>query len=398
MPYSIKGNSYIVDKLWGWEIEAIINSLNDFEIHIFAPFKPDYEIEFPFYIDTESVFFHPLPYFKPYYQNILDFCKKLPKIMFTILNHIKKEDIVQIPGTAYPPIGLLTNYILFFKNYKKRIAVLDADFIGDIGVYLDYESNISKKLLFYIIKNFYAELSNFHVKSTPLTFVFGDNLFERYKKYGNVKKVYGSWIKENDIIKSSQINKKIDDALKRDEIRLCFVGSLTTKKNPICAVNCAKILKARNIPFILDIMGEGPLKTKIKKQLKENNLNEQVFLKGIIPYGGPFYNKLRIYDAILIPNLSGEQPRIIFDALANGVIVIGSDILSFSIISSEVNGFLCNPNEPLCFANVIENIYKDKNRNLFEKLIYNGVQTANENTIEYIYNQRMEIIKKTFKI
>ena len=114
-------------------------------------------------------------------------------------------------------------------------------------------------------------------------------------------------------------------------------------------------------------------------------------LQGLVPYGEPFYNTLREYDAILVPNLSGEQPRVIFDAMANAVVVIGSNIRSLSsIIKSGVNGILCNPRNPKDFASAIQKLYEDKE--LQERIIHAGIKTIEENTIESIHMRRMKII------
>ena len=44
-----------------------------------------------------------------------------------------------------------------------------------------------------------------------------------------------------------------------------------------------------------------------------------------LPYGLPFYSLLREHDAIVVPSLTDEQPRVLFDALSQAVPVIGSD-------------------------------------------------------------------------
>src|SRR5262249_26033527 len=44
-----------------------------------------------------------------------------------------------------------------------------------------------------------------------------------------------------------------------------------------------------------------------------------------LPYGPQFLTFLEQYHAILVPSLSDEQPRIIFDAAARGVAVLASD-------------------------------------------------------------------------
>ena len=61
-----------------------------------------------------------------------------------------------------------------------------------------------------------------------------------------------------------------------------------------------------------------------------------------VPYGPEFFGKLSEYDALLVPSLSGEQQRILFDAFSQGVPVIASDTKGVrDVVEDGVNGFLC---------------------------------------------------------
>jgi glycosyltransferase involved in cell wall biosynthesis len=46
---------------------------------------------------------------------------------------------------------------------------------------------------------------------------------------------------------------------------------------------------------------------------------------GEVRYGPDFFRLVRRFDAVLVPSVSDEQPRIIFDAFSQAVPVIGSD-------------------------------------------------------------------------
>lgn len=391
IPFALTSDgAYAVNELWGWDLKAHLGVFSD--LHIFAPMDLYNRNKFVYTFPKNSITFHPLPNFKKTVQFLI----KSPKILYTFHKDIKKEDIVHSTGTAYPPLGLMANILCLFKGCKKRIVVFDADFISDLELRINLEKNLIKKLFLLTIKNFYSLVFKFCITHSPLTFVVGETLYERYKNYGNVVKIYASWVKEKDIISSIHLKEKIETFQKENEIKLCFAASLTPKKNPICAIEAAKFLKERGIPVTLHILGEGPMKQKLKELAEKYDLSNYVTFKGLVPYGKPFYETLRKYDAILIPNLSGEQPRIIFDAMANGVVVIGSDTKSFSVILSNINGLLCDPRDPESFALAVEKLYKYKDKKSVEKLIYAGIKTVRENTIESIHKKRMQIINNVF--
>jgi glycosyltransferase involved in cell wall biosynthesis len=150
------------------------------------------------------------------------------------------------------------------------------------------------------------------------------------------------------------------------------------------------------MPFKLSIFGEGQMKEELKELVKKYELGDHVTFKGLIPYGETFYNALREYDAILVPNLSGEQPRIIFDAMANGLVVIGSTNPFKGIIKSGINGILCDPRNPESFALAVQRLYED--RGFQERLIYARIKTVEENTINSIHERRMKILINRLKL
>lgn len=381
---------YSVEERWGWDLESHLNVFAD--VHVFAPMSLYDRNKFSYVFSKDTITFHPLPNFKSNIQFIM----KLPEIFYMFHKKIQKSDILHSTATAWPPLGIMANIFCLFKGHKKRIVVFDDDYITDLKLLINVEKGLIKKFFYLSIKKIYSFIFKFCIIHSPLIFIVGDTVYERYKCYGNVVKIHASWVKEKDIVSSTYLKKKIEGILKRKEIVLCFAASLIPKKNPICAIKATKILKERGIPVALHILGEGPMKRELEDFVEQNNLSNFITFEGFIPYGEPFYNKLKEFTAIIIPNLSGEQPRIIFDALANGVIVIGSDINSFKdIISNGENGILCDPRDPKSFALAIEKLYMH-NKKLLEELIYAGIKTVKENTIESIHKKRAQIVNNVF--
>jgi glycosyltransferase involved in cell wall biosynthesis len=67
-----------------------------------------------------------------------------------------------------------------------------------------------------------------------------------------------------------------------------------------------------------------------------------------------------INERVRVPNLSSEQPRIIFDVMANGLVVIGLTNPFKGIIKSGINGILCDPRNPESFALAVQRLYEDR--------------------------------------
>ncbi|MGF7119236.1 glycosyltransferase family 4 protein [Methanobacterium oryzae] len=378
---------------WYWDLKAHLEQFHD--LHVFAPMKTDLLPDSSDITNTfspDEIKFHPLPYF----ENQKQFILKLPKIVSIIAREIHRDDIIHNTATAVPPLGLITNFICLMKGYKKRLLIFDADFISDLELYNRTADNFLSKAFYLLLKQVYSPLFKFSIKNTPLVLVGGENLLDRYKYEGKVIRYKTSWVKKKDIISKSQLERKIEYSLK-DGFNLCFAATLIPKKNPVCAIEAVKILKERGIPCKLNILPipfkGDTLDEELKELIKKYNLADIVKIWGIVPYGEPFYNALREHDAILVPNLSGEEPRIIYDAMANGTVVIGSNLKGFSIISTNQNGILCDPTDPKCFADAVEKLYK--NKDLLKKIVLNGLNTMEINTIENMHESRKKYIIET---
>jgi len=260
-------------------IEALNKYLPRYELHVYAPLD-SYNPNRHRYVLSRSIVFRPLPL---NLKGPFEFIKKIPKIMHIFCQEFQKDDIVHSTATLYPPLGLIANILCLFKGCRKKLLVIDADTIGDLELLITLEKSVKKRLFYLVLKTLYALVLKFCIKLTPLTFVVGDALYERFKNYRRVVKIYASWVRRKDIIPSIRLLRKIEDLKRRDKIKLCFVAQLIPKKNPICAIYVARILKNNRVPFLIDIFGEGPMKKRLKRTCRKLNLADHVVFKGWSP-------------------------------------------------------------------------------------------------------------------
>jgi glycosyltransferase involved in cell wall biosynthesis len=391
LPFSLTNdNLYAVGDQWGYDLEAMVTTFPN--LHIFAPFDPVYGSDkFPYIFPKEStITFHPLPYFISTYELF----KKIPEILLILIRNIKEDDIVQSAGGVQQVLGAFALVLCAVVRHHKRILVLDGDEVEDLAVRAQLAQRRTRKLFLASRKCLVSSVLQLLIAFTPLTFVVGDRLYARYAHIGNVKKIYASWIRKNRIISPVNLRRKVQGTLKRLNLRIVFAAGLFPKKRPDIAIEVAAIVHKKGIPFKLDIYGAGPMQKELLDSIKFYNLSGIVALKGTVDYSN-FHRVLARYDILLLPNLSGEQPRVLFDAMANGVLVIASDIVSLSgIIKNNENGILCDPGSPDTFASAIERLYI--NTGDLEPLLCNGMLTARKNTIDSMHEERRSIIQETF--
>lgn len=131
-----------------------------------------------------------------------------------------------------------------------------------------------------------------------------------------------AWVNEGDIASDEDIRKLVKDRAARGFVRLVFAGRLTEGKGVRWLIQA---LTSQQLPGTvhLDLFGNGPLEEWVRvSQLERPGL--QIRLMGTLPYGEPFFRALRTYDALILPTITDEQPRILFDAYSQGLPVIAS--------------------------------------------------------------------------
>ena len=100
--------------------------------------------------------------------------------------------------------------------------------------------------------------------------------------------VYGEWPNQSvnitPFFTASYSEKEIVVEAKKiqanETIRLLFVGSLVEGKNPLYAIQLLQQLRAKQINSVLDIYGEGVLRSSLELYIVENQLQEYVILHG----------------------------------------------------------------------------------------------------------------------
>ncbi|MGB8311028.1 MAG: glycosyltransferase [Halobacteriota archaeon] len=391
LPFALTPDQcYAVDELWGWYLAAELAAFSN--VCVFAPLSVTFEPTIFSYIfpKNSSITFYPLPNF----TNRFQFLIKLPRILYALSRNIRKEDLVHSVGAVYLPIGITANILCLLRRHKKRIFVLDEDYVTNVALTIKSEKDTRKKVAYIMIRPLYDFIIKFCIATAPLTFVIGAALYKNYEKCGNVKKIHASWVRESDILAPKQIEEKLKNAGEGGHCKIIFAGRLIHIKGPLIAVKTVKVLKQRDVPVTLDIYGRGALLKELEDFVSLNDLSDVVSFKDLLRYDA-FYRILRQYDVIIVPNVSGEQPRIIFDAMASGVAVVGSKIDSFTdIISDGDNGLLCTAGDPESFAFAIESLFT--NTQLLARVLYGGIETAKENTIESMSTKRKQIIESVF--
>jgi glycosyltransferase involved in cell wall biosynthesis len=107
-------------------------------------------------------------------------------------------------------------------------------------------------------------------------------------------------------------------------VRLLFAGRLEAAKGVDLLLTALRVLEASGVEASVDIVGAGSLRAACAAAAAALG-PARLRLLDPVPYGAPFFELVRDYHGVLVPSLSDEQPRVVFDANAQAVPVIASD-------------------------------------------------------------------------
>jgi glycosyltransferase involved in cell wall biosynthesis len=148
--------------------------------------------------------------------------------------------------------------------------------------------------------------------------------------------VPATWIDQAFILSDSEA--EAGWASKVDETKVIFIGRLTEAKGLSTLFRAIEAVSDQK-GLSISILGEGPMRTECEELARRSQI--PVSLLGQVSYGPDFFGLLRGFDAVVVPSVSDEQPRVIFDAFSQAVPVIGSDTGGIrEIVSHEGNGLL----------------------------------------------------------
>jgi len=134
-------------------------------------------------------------------------------------------------------------------------------------------------------------------------------------------------------------------SLPLDKKIVLSVGNIVPIKGHINLVKAAEIIINKHKDILFIIVGEGPEKKKLEKEIKKNNIENNFILVGPKPHKEiPFW--INACDIFTIPSLNESGPVVLFEALACGKPVIGTKVgLIPEIIQNDKLGLIVPPGD-----------------------------------------------------
>lgn len=163
-------------------------------------------------------------------------------------------------------------------------------------------------------------------------------------------------------------------------MRFLFAARMVPEKGTTILVRALDILEREGADVRIDIMGEGPdHEMMVREAVATAWRRAHVAIRPPVPYGPAFLNALRDYDAVLVPNLADEQPRIGYDAGSQGVTAIVSDTAGLlSTVEDGVSAIVVPKADPQALARAILDASRERLAELGEGARRRAAATTHE--------------------
>lgn len=267
-------------------------------------------------------------------QFIIDF---LDLLSFILKTKFRDIDIVHIHTSSNISFYRKTIYffiVKFLSSKKTIIHVHGANFEN----FYEKSSLFTKKLIKYVLSNSDAVI----VTSQKWVPIF-KNIMRCNKQ---IYVIYNGF--DSNLFKPkpiSEIRNRIN--LPTDKKILLNIAALEKYKGHIYLIYAIEIVKKEKKDILVYVIGEGSLKEKLKKVIKNKQLESNIFLLGGGKSSEELINFVNACDIFVLSSLAEGNPTVMFEALSCGKPFVGTKVGGIpDIIFDEDYGFLVEPKNP----------------------------------------------------
>jgi glycosyltransferase involved in cell wall biosynthesis len=276
----------------------------------------------------------------------------LPRTVWRLLRAVRNAEVIHAGVAGWPiPYGWIVTPIAKLLGKKLVIIVESAPWRLNAG--------LPHRLKSRIIASVYERLARWCLSRADLAIFTQDeyrqSLLLREPERGHV--IHASWIDKEAIVSDAHAESIWDakSAGKSSRLEVLFAGRLDPQKGVTVLLDAIRALARRDIPVTLDILGSGELAVQCGEVSAELRGETRVNVLGTVAYGSPLFELLRRYHAIILPSISDEQPRIVYDAYSQGVPALASGTAGLrDCIREGQTGWLVEPNNVNELSGVIE--------------------------------------------
>jgi glycosyltransferase involved in cell wall biosynthesis len=292
----------------------------------------------------------------PVQRGVKDTVKKLPAILSLLWRAVGRAKVVHSTIAGWPvPMGWLVLPIAILRGKLRVVVVESAPWRLQSGLPAGWRKRLRAGIQ--------EALGRWFVRNASLAIFTQDqyrqSMMGRKASRGHV--IPASWIDEENVLDESSAIALWKNKSNLPHLRILFAGRLVEEKGLRVLLDAMRLLNADGFQIAFDIMGEGPLLKECDELRAQTGSSIRMNTLGIVPYGEQFLMQVRAYDAVVIPSITDEQPRLVFDAYSQAVPILGSSTAGLrSCVREGETGMLIAPNDARSLAVLLRTVRRDQ--------------------------------------
>jgi glycosyltransferase involved in cell wall biosynthesis len=214
------------------------------------------------------------------------------------------------------------------------------------------------------------------VRASNASLFEGDVTLKRFASANkNCFFMFPSMIEEHEIWTRPQ------SSTQRPARNILFVGSLDTAKGIRFLLEAMAHAVQSGLEYTLTICGDGPERNEMKQLTERLGLNHLVNFRGHVRWGTELTQVYREADILVHPSLSEGVPKVVLEAMANGVAIIATTVGGIPrVVTDGENGILVPPKSSETISAALKRVSQDTA--LRNRLVQGGYTFVCQHTAE----------------
>lgn len=163
------------------------------------------------------------------------------------------------------------------------------------------------------------------VTTADLTLLKEGLVYDRYSRYQKSAKAFcHSMHNADSVLHESKLELRLKSLALQRPLRAVFAGRLVAMKGLRDAIDVIKVAKRMGTFIEYHIFGSGPEEANLRQQAIDNEVDDRIHFHGFVEYTSDFISRLATYDLLLFMSAEEETPRMLYDAMAAGLPIVGT--------------------------------------------------------------------------
>ncbi|SMO66657.1 glycosyltransferase family 4 protein [Melghirimyces algeriensis] len=180
--------------------------------------------------------------------------------------------------------------------------------------------------------------------------------------------------------------------LPKEKKHVLFIGNFYKVKGIEYLLQAFAKLIHQSVDVQLYLLGDGPLRSQLKKQARESGIQKNVQFVGRKPHDEiPWW--INSCDVVVLPSLSEGLPSVLLEAMGCGKPVVATDVGGISeVLQHRKTGFLVEPKNPEALAHCLSTLLVEN-----EELARDMGERAYSESGSYTWQKNAEKMKGLYQ-